>query len=125
MHAVLPHRVVLHVHCVNTIAWAVRQDAPAQLEHQLEVCAGSGFRTCLRACRLPGRSKRFYPPPLTPTYSYWATTVWSSAEMIAARSKISCPEVERRLAICPRQAHPADYAALSGDCRRFTMGSAG
>jgi rhamnose utilization protein RhaD (predicted bifunctional aldolase and dehydrogenase) len=23
MHAVLPHRVVLHVHCVNTIAWAV------------------------------------------------------------------------------------------------------
>ena len=28
MHAVLPHRVALHVHCVNTIAWAVRQDAP-------------------------------------------------------------------------------------------------
>jgi rhamnose utilization protein RhaD (predicted bifunctional aldolase and dehydrogenase) len=25
MHGVLPHRVVLHVHCVNTIAWAVRQ----------------------------------------------------------------------------------------------------
>jgi rhamnose utilization protein RhaD (predicted bifunctional aldolase and dehydrogenase) len=36
MHAVLPHRVVLHVHCVNTIAWAVRQDAPAQLEHLLQ-----------------------------------------------------------------------------------------
>src|SRR5438445_10736691 len=36
MHAVLPHRVVLHVHCVNTIAWAVRQDAPVQLEHQLD-----------------------------------------------------------------------------------------
>src|SRR5579872_7357238 len=27
MHAVLPHRVVLHVHSINTIAWAVRQDA--------------------------------------------------------------------------------------------------
>src|SRR5882672_9780028 len=26
MHAVLPHRVVFHVHCVNTIAWAVRND---------------------------------------------------------------------------------------------------
>src|SRR5260370_36845924 len=35
MHAVLPHRVVLHVHCVNTIAWAVRNDAPAQLQHRL------------------------------------------------------------------------------------------
>src|SRR5947208_7518954 len=36
MHAVLPHRVVLHVHCVNTIAWAVRNDAPAQLRHRLD-----------------------------------------------------------------------------------------
>src|ERR1700736_4521979 len=27
MHAVLPHRVVVHVHSVNTIAWAVRKDA--------------------------------------------------------------------------------------------------
>ena len=31
MHAVLPHRVVLHVHSVNTIAWAVRRDGPEQL----------------------------------------------------------------------------------------------
>ena len=36
MHAVLPHRVVLHVHCVNTIAWAVRNDAPIQLQRRLE-----------------------------------------------------------------------------------------
>src|ERR1700691_292942 len=31
MHAVLPHRVVLHVHSVNAIAWAVRRDAAALL----------------------------------------------------------------------------------------------
>src|SRR5258707_6237334 len=36
MHAALPHRVVLHVHCVNTIAWAVRNDAPCQLQRRLE-----------------------------------------------------------------------------------------
>jgi rhamnose utilization protein RhaD (predicted bifunctional aldolase and dehydrogenase) len=36
MHAVLPHRVVLHVHCVNTIAWAVRSDARTQLEDRLD-----------------------------------------------------------------------------------------
>ena len=27
MHAVLPHKVVIHVHSVNAIAWAVRSDA--------------------------------------------------------------------------------------------------
>ena len=36
MHAALPHRVVLHVHCVNTIAWAVRSDAPVQLRRRLD-----------------------------------------------------------------------------------------
>src|SRR5450432_447046 len=36
MHAILPHPVVLHVHCVNTIAWAVRSDARAQLQQRLD-----------------------------------------------------------------------------------------
>jgi len=36
MHAVLPHRVVLHVHSVNTIAWAVRRDGPSELAARLE-----------------------------------------------------------------------------------------
>src|SRR3954470_17210632 len=36
MHAVVPHPVVLHVHSVNTIAWAVRQDARYQLERRLK-----------------------------------------------------------------------------------------
>jgi ribulose-5-phosphate 4-epimerase/fuculose-1-phosphate aldolase len=35
MHAVLQHRVVLHVHSVNTIAWAVRSDGPSQLSKRL------------------------------------------------------------------------------------------
>src|SRR5580700_11938317 len=35
MHAVLPHRVVLHVHSVNTIAWAVRRDGAAELADRL------------------------------------------------------------------------------------------
>jgi rhamnose utilization protein RhaD (predicted bifunctional aldolase and dehydrogenase) len=36
MHAVLPHRVVLHVHSVRTIAWAIRTDVPAALRDRLE-----------------------------------------------------------------------------------------
>ncbi len=35
MHAVLPHRVVVHLHSVNTIAWAVRQDGPEELSVRL------------------------------------------------------------------------------------------
>jgi rhamnose utilization protein RhaD (predicted bifunctional aldolase and dehydrogenase) len=31
MHAALSHAVVVHVHCVETIAWAARADAPAAL----------------------------------------------------------------------------------------------
>jgi len=35
MHAVLPHAVVVHVHSVNAIAWAVRADAVARLAERL------------------------------------------------------------------------------------------
>jgi rhamnose utilization protein RhaD (predicted bifunctional aldolase and dehydrogenase) len=34
-HGVMPHRVVIHVHSVNTIAWAVRRDGPAHLAGRL------------------------------------------------------------------------------------------
>lgn len=35
VHALMPQRVVLHVHCVNTIAWAIREDAKARLSERL------------------------------------------------------------------------------------------
>jgi rhamnose utilization protein RhaD (predicted bifunctional aldolase and dehydrogenase) len=35
MHGVMPHRVVIHVHSVNTIAWAVRRDGAAHLAARL------------------------------------------------------------------------------------------
>jgi rhamnose utilization protein RhaD (predicted bifunctional aldolase and dehydrogenase) len=37
VHALMPQRVVLHVHCVNTIAWAIRADAEARLAEKLKV----------------------------------------------------------------------------------------
>lgn len=36
LHAVFPQRVVVHVHCVQTIALAIREDAPAALAPRLE-----------------------------------------------------------------------------------------
>jgi rhamnose utilization protein RhaD (predicted bifunctional aldolase and dehydrogenase) len=35
VHAIMPHRVVVHVHCVETISWAVRQDAKTHLAKRL------------------------------------------------------------------------------------------
>ncbi len=35
LHAVFPHRIVLHVHCVSTIALAVREDARERLAERL------------------------------------------------------------------------------------------
>jgi rhamnose utilization protein RhaD (predicted bifunctional aldolase and dehydrogenase) len=36
MHAVLAHRVVLHVHCVNTIAWAARRGVDTENPVRIE-----------------------------------------------------------------------------------------
>jgi rhamnose utilization protein RhaD (predicted bifunctional aldolase and dehydrogenase) len=36
VHALLPQRVVVHVHCVNTIAWAIRTDAEQRLARKLK-----------------------------------------------------------------------------------------
>jgi rhamnose utilization protein RhaD (predicted bifunctional aldolase and dehydrogenase) len=70
MHAVLPHPVVLHVHCVNTIAWAVRSDAHAQLQQRLD-----GFPTSNRACHSRSRSAKLFPQ-VTPTCLFWVITAW-------------------------------------------------
>ena len=35
MHALIPHRVVVHLHSINAIAWAVRQDGCAQVARRL------------------------------------------------------------------------------------------
>ncbi|MFT3988347.1 class II aldolase/adducin family protein [Aestuariivirga sp.] len=36
VHALMPQRVVVHVHCVNTIAWAIRADAEERLAEKLK-----------------------------------------------------------------------------------------
>lgn len=36
LHAILPQKFVLHVHCVRTLLWAIRTDARTQLAHRLD-----------------------------------------------------------------------------------------
>jgi ribulose-5-phosphate 4-epimerase/fuculose-1-phosphate aldolase len=113
MHAVLPHRVVLHVHSVNTIAWAVRRDARIQLEHRL-------------------RGMRWQWIPYVPSglplaiEIEKALSVSPDAEVFILgnhglviggddRNTVEAllSEVEQRMAVCPRKPESFDNSALA------------
>jgi rhamnose utilization protein RhaD (predicted bifunctional aldolase and dehydrogenase) len=121
MHALLPHRVVLHVHCVNTIAWAVRSDARAHLQERL---AGLRWRwipyvesglPLARAVRnsLPVEGAHADQSNLDADIFVLGNhgLVIGAESCCAAERLLS--EVGRRLAVSPRQAHPADYTLLA------------
>lgn len=113
MHAVLPHRVVLHVHCVNTIAWAVRQDAPAQLREKL-----SGLRwqwlpyvaSGLPLARAIGQVLAVSPNTDILVLGNHGLVI-GGENCMAVENLLN--EVRKRLDIRPRAAHPADFAALA------------
>jgi rhamnose utilization protein RhaD (predicted bifunctional aldolase and dehydrogenase) len=113
MHAVLPHRVVVHVHSVNTIAWAVRQDGPSQLRRRLE-----GLRwqwipyvpSGLPLAREIGKAMSTRPDTDLLVLGNHGLIV--CGEDCTAVERLLA-EVERCLAVCPRQAPPADYSVLA------------
>lgn len=49
LHALMPHRVVMHVHGVNSIAWSVLTDAEAKMAERL-----AGLRWCFVPYHRPG-----------------------------------------------------------------------
>jgi rhamnose utilization protein RhaD (predicted bifunctional aldolase and dehydrogenase) len=117
MHAVLPHRVVLHVHSVNTIAWAVRNDAAVQLQYQLE-----GLRwqwVPYVATGLPlseAIEQALFDCPETDVFVLGNHGLVIGGEHCNAVEDLLI-EVERRLAIHRRRARTADYAALTELCQ--------
>jgi rhamnose utilization protein RhaD (predicted bifunctional aldolase and dehydrogenase) len=117
MHAVLPHRVVLHVHSVNTIAWAVRGDAALQLEHKL---AGLRWQwISYVASGLPlalAIERALRTRPDTDIFVLGNHGLVLGAEDCQAVENLLIA-LEHRLAIQPRKAHPADYAALEQLCQ--------
>jgi rhamnose utilization protein RhaD (predicted bifunctional aldolase and dehydrogenase) len=112
MHAVLPHKVVVHVHSVNTIAWAVRQDGPRQLGERLSGLAWQWVPYTPSGTSLAkkiGHALSCFPQ----------TNVFILANhglVVCGRSCRSVEEllteVEQRLAIEPRPAPELNYALL-------------
>ncbi|MGA8620387.1 MAG: class II aldolase/adducin family protein [Candidatus Sulfotelmatobacter sp.] len=113
MHAVLPHRVALHVHCVNTIAWAVRQDAPVQLQHQMEGLRWQWIPYVSSGLPLAQEiEKVLYAFPHTDVFILGNHGLVLGGDDCGAVEDLLF-EVRRRLAISPRQANPTNYAVLA------------
>ena len=115
LHALMPHRIVLHVHSVNTIAWAVRTDARDEFARRLD-----GLAWCYLDYHHPGL-------PLARAVSAVMAQdavdvlilgnhglVVGAATCDAAEALVA--EVEKRLALEPRSAPAADHDALRKIC---------
>lgn len=112
MHAVLPHRVVVHVHSVNAIAWAVRQDAVLQLKERLNGLrwrwipyTASGPQL---ARKMRGACRRGPKPDVFILGNHGLVVCGEDCE----RAEYLLSEVERRLATPPRIVPQPNYSAL-------------
>jgi rhamnose utilization protein RhaD (predicted bifunctional aldolase and dehydrogenase) len=116
LHALLPHRVVLHVHAVNTIAWASCLGVEQEIAQRLEGLAWA---------RVPYRR-----PGLPLSQVVAETLAQRRADVLilgnhgllvggadCAAAEVLVHEVERRLHLPVRPAPAGDRAALEALCR--------
>ena len=117
MHATLPHRVVLHVHCVNTISWAVREDAPMQLERRLDGLRWQWLPYVPSGLQLSREIERVLSVcPDTNIFilsNHGLVVAGENAEMV----ETLLTDIRERLAISSRPAPAADFCALLEICR--------
>ena len=113
MHAVMPHRIVVHVHSVNGIAWAVRPDELPQIQARL---AGlrwqwipylpSGLPLAL------GMDRAWRRRPDTDLFMLANHGLVLGGEDVRSVDAL-LSEAQRRLDISPRLVRSPDYAALA------------
>jgi rhamnose utilization protein RhaD (predicted bifunctional aldolase and dehydrogenase) len=117
MHAVLPHRVVIHVHSINTIAWAIRSDALEELTARLQGLhwqwipyAASGIPLAREIELAVARAKE------TDVFILANHGLVVCGQNCVATEELLC-EVERRLAISARPFPMPDSAVLGNIAR--------
>jgi rhamnose utilization protein RhaD (predicted bifunctional aldolase and dehydrogenase) len=121
LHALMPHRVVLHVHSVNTIAWSVRTDAGDKLAARLQGLAWQRLdyhHPGLPLARAVSESLARRPADVLILGNHGLVVGAETCDAAAALVM----EVERRLALAPRSAALADTAALAQLCDRTAYG---
>ncbi len=119
MHVVLPHQVVIHVHSVNAISFAVRQDGRAQVAERLSglrwawvpyVPSGQPLAREIHRSRQCSQNEAPDVFLLANHGLVVAADDCDSADVLLA-------EVERRLEVSPRFAPPPDRTLLAGMAR--------
>lgn len=112
LHAVLPHRVVVHVHSVNTVAWAVSDGAGAQLEQRLYGLRWRWIRYAESGAPLARRIRsacRQRPDPnVFLLANHGLVVCGDDCKQVEALLE----EVERRLAVPARIVPQPNYTAL-------------
>ncbi len=116
LHALMPHRVVLHTHAVNTIAWAVRRDRRETLAERL-----NGLAWGLVPYRRPGLPlTRAVETVLQETGTVDVLVLANHGLVVGGgdvdRVSSLTAEVEQRLEISPRQMPRADMRRLQSLC---------
>ena len=119
MHATLPHRVVIHLHSVNTIAYAVRRDAPDVLQPLLSGLAWHWIPYASSGLALARRIEHSLQHAPADVFILGNHGVIVCAEH-ARGAEALLADVESRLAAVPRRAPEFDEAFL----RNLASGSA-
>ncbi|HVJ04677.1 MAG TPA: class II aldolase/adducin family protein [Candidatus Saccharimonadales bacterium] len=113
MHAVLPHPVVIHLHSVNALAWAVRRDAPAQLARLLDGLRWHWIPHVPSGLPLAREIEKVLCAPADCDVLVLGNhgLVLAGGSCRVVEGLLS--EVEARLAVSPRVAAQADLATLT------------
>ena len=113
MHAILRHRVVVHVHSINAIAWAIRLDGPDQLKERLAGLHWQWVPYIASGIPLAREiEKAVASAPHTDVLILGNHGLVVCGEDCDMAEKLLL-EVERRLAITPRRIPKPDTTVLS------------
>jgi rhamnose utilization protein RhaD (predicted bifunctional aldolase and dehydrogenase) len=110
LHALLPHRVVLHLHSVNCLAAVVLRDGEARIAAALEGLSWAWVPYCRPGLDLTRATARLHGGPHDVIVLENHGLVIGAADCAAAQRLVD--EVERRFAVPSRPAPPADLAVL-------------
>jgi rhamnose utilization protein RhaD (predicted bifunctional aldolase and dehydrogenase) len=110
MHLILPHRVVIHVHSVSAIAWAVQHNPLACLSERLEALRWSWIPYAPSGGPLANeiRASLRFSPDIFILANHGLVVGADTCE----EAKLRLQEVEQRLAIAPRAMPEPDLPEL-------------
>jgi rhamnose utilization protein RhaD (predicted bifunctional aldolase and dehydrogenase) len=113
MHVTMPHAVVVHLHSVDAIAWAVRADGPFQLQERLRGLRWQWLPYLASGLPLArGIEEALQTRPDTELFVLANHGIVIGAPNVSALERMLA-EVQSRLKIPRRFPHPADYSVLA------------